>query len=202
MSEGGAATSADYRGYLDKEMTIMGVLSAFSVSAVIIVLKGLEDIKADSILRPVWDKGSGLVVAGCIFSLVAGMLFYLQRSTLAWYYGQIALAEIGLTRYSVREWLVDADSWAAWNRYRLAFCCLSISFFEYCCALLRVKPLFVPSRAWVSFLLVHAPFAVAAMIVVGGIAHTLVLNRLRYSDDPYRLVYRFVRRKLRGPRIR
>ena len=91
-------------------MTIMGILSAFSLSVVALVLKGLEDAKSDSIFHAVWAKGPLFVVFGCALSLGAALLFYRQRSLLAWYYGQLCLVNIGLNG-SVEDWLQESTTW-------------------------------------------------------------------------------------------
>jgi hypothetical protein len=200
--------SAEYRKYLDKEMTIMGILSAFSVSAVVIVLKGLGDAKSDSVLRAIWDQGAVFVVTGCLFALTAALFFYLERSILAWYYGQLCLAENGLTLYSVRDWLYDADSWATWNRYKFAFALLSLSFFEFSCSLIAAASnftnkylTFLHDRPQVCTVINLLPIVLPVCLISVLLAHTLLLNRLRYSDEPYRVVYRYLRAKASGLKL-
>jgi len=65
-----------YLDYLDKEMTIMGILSAFSVAA----LGGVFTIltKADQIGPTLWSGGSVFLVAGSAYCLIAASLFYKQ----------------------------------------------------------------------------------------------------------------------------
>src|SRR4051812_24717195 len=79
-----------YLDYLDKEMTIMGILSTFCV----IVSGGALDRIAGSdkaYFKDVWNNGSPYILLGSVFALLAALFFYLQRSLLAWYYGQISL---------------------------------------------------------------------------------------------------------------
>ena len=92
-----------YLGYLDKEMTIMGILSAFCVASLAVSIKLLtsrDALRADQIAR----SGPVATVLFLVMLLLSAFSFYQQRSNLAWYYGQISLQDAGhLTGKSVRE---------------------------------------------------------------------------------------------------
>ena len=117
-----------YLEYLDREMTIMGVLSAFSVAVASFATERIASAER-FFLHDLWCAGRAHVVAGAAFALLAALLFYLQRSLLAWYYGQLALAQSrGAEGASRGKELLDrVDGWDTWVRYQTAFGLLSIS---------------------------------------------------------------------------
>src|ERR1700688_1793386 len=93
--------SQPYIDYLDKEMTIMGILSFFCVSVIGVVLKTIFDstlgghgIDSQSLGGQAWLKGSYYITWGTPSLLAASLSFYRQRSRLAWYLGQICLSEL------------------------------------------------------------------------------------------------------------
>jgi hypothetical protein len=114
-----------YLDYIEKEMNIMGVLSAFCAVAPGLAIKELLENSGPSpnYLGDIWNSGRAFIVIATLLILAAAGFFYGQRSTLAWFYGQISLALLDpeMTGRSVEQWLRDADSWATWNRYKRAF---------------------------------------------------------------------------------
>jgi hypothetical protein len=80
-----------YLDYLDKEMNIMGILSAFCVAAVAFALKEVLGAQSSTSLANVWTNGAWQILIGSVLILGAAVGFYVERSTLAWYYGQISL---------------------------------------------------------------------------------------------------------------
>lgn len=133
-----------YLDYLDKEMTIMGILSTFCV---IVSGGALDRITGteNKFFAEIWFTGSPYIILGSVFALLAALFFYLQRSLLAWYYGQISLCiaknnEAGADKkrkeknqdeYSIHDWYTDADSWPTWIRYNAAFGFLMLAFLEF-----------------------------------------------------------------------
>jgi hypothetical protein len=128
-----------YCEYLDKEMTIMGLLSAFAIAVSALVLERTAGATPDEQewLAMLWTKQQDLVIAGSLGLLLSGFWFYLQRSWLANLYGQLRLSLTSAppTDMSTEELLDDADSWDTWRRYRFAFMCLSAGFAYYGIAL-------------------------------------------------------------------
>ena len=114
---------AAYVGYLDKEMTIMGVLTGFCVVGGGLVLDRTLGASEAGVLGKLWmnESPSILLLAACLF--VAGLLFYRQRSLLAFYYGQLLLTETRLSYVGGRglQLLEDADAWDTWCSYDAAF---------------------------------------------------------------------------------
>jgi hypothetical protein len=64
----------DCRGYLDKEMTIMGILSAVSVAAPAGALNAVlgEQTGSKGVL---WNAGSYFIVLGSLLSVLAALYF-------------------------------------------------------------------------------------------------------------------------------
>jgi len=112
--------------YLKVEMTIMGLLSAFCVAALGVAAKVATNEPQAGWFKALWDVSSYYVLAAAALVLLAALLFYLQRSELAWHYGQLTLsiqdADIGVD--STKDLLSSADSWATWARYHYAFAAL------------------------------------------------------------------------------
>jgi hypothetical protein len=102
-----------YLEYLDKEMTIMGILSAVAVAApagiLSAVLANHNDVKT-----ALWNTGQIFILAGSVLCIIAAFCFYKERSLLAWFYGQICLTEALTNKKSISarlgEWLREADS--------------------------------------------------------------------------------------------
>lgn len=122
-----------YLEYLDKEMTIMGILSGFCIAVLLFVVDKIAGAKEPSLLSSLWACEPKTWLIGAVALLVAALLFYRQRSHLAWYYGQIALAQVRNANgaNSVENWLRKADSWEAWLYYREGFISLLFGFLQF-----------------------------------------------------------------------
>jgi hypothetical protein len=123
-----------YLDYLDKEMTIMGILSAFAVAAPAGIL--VTSIGKDSpIANQLWSSAELFILAGSILCLMASGFFYKERSLLAVYFGKLSLihTDDGDPDYrsELRQWLDKADSYATWWPYCCAFTLLFAGFTEY-----------------------------------------------------------------------
>ncbi|HUA14772.1 MAG TPA: SET domain-containing protein [Verrucomicrobiae bacterium] len=126
-----------YLEYLDKEMTIMGILSAVAIAAPAGILNVLLSDK-----NPFKDQllaaGPFFVMLGSVSCILAALSFYGERSMLAWYYGQICLTEAldsGITSSQrAEDLMVGADSWETWIRYQWGFATLITGFVEYVAA--------------------------------------------------------------------
>jgi hypothetical protein len=116
-----------YLDYLDKEMTIMGILSTFCVAIVALSTERIVSISPDSIahcfVSTLIAKGSWYLIASSILVLVAAAWFYKERSQLAWFYGQIALESTipNYTERRIEDWLKQVDSWEEWIPYTFAY---------------------------------------------------------------------------------
>jgi hypothetical protein len=176
-----------YLKYLDKEMTIMGILSAASVAAPAGIL-GTIATKGGSLTTALWNAGPLFIVAASALCVAAASCFYKERSQLAWLYGQICLTEAlnenGAVTAQLREWLRKADSWESWWPYSWGFTFLVTGVVEYLFAFFF---LLIPPR-W-SWLSAHVhPFKLwcfngcAAVAVLTLALQYYVLTRYKFSD--------------------
>jgi hypothetical protein len=172
-----------YLEYLDKEMTIMGILSTFAVAAVSFVLNkflSVEDNK-QILLLDVWTHGSSYIIAASALMLISALYFYRQRSLLAWHYGQICLC-LNRKPSEVRKFLDDADSWETWIHYKWAFGFLFLALGEYLSALATTTS----SGNWLEahwLLCTFAPFILVFSILL---VLRRVLKQHKYDDEPFR----------------
>lgn len=176
-----------YLDYLDKEMTIMGILTAVSVVAPGGILNAALTSEKGQITA-LWATGHFFIVAGSVFCLLAALYFYRERSTLAWFYGQISLEETLGTKDSVklRNWFLEADSWETWWPYDWGFIFLITGFAEYLLALIF---LLLPHRwPWLAshIFVVKSLWFWACPIVAGAVAAAqwYVRTHYRFSDHP------------------
>ena len=123
-----AIKSAAFIEYLDKEMNIMGILSVFCVAVAGLSIDRTAGAAALSALSVCWQRSAPLIASGAFAALLAALFFYRQRSTLAWYAGQLALAEVTAKPEKAADLLADADAWETWISYRFAFIWLHASF--------------------------------------------------------------------------
>jgi hypothetical protein len=195
MSGGGAGASQTnignkYLEYLDKEMTIMGILSTFSVAVVALVLDRVGSAGAankESFFYVLWhgleshygQAGQALyIVIGSFSVSLSALLFYSQRSMLAWFYGQISLSieSPEINGIDTEDWYRDADSWATWTLYQLAFTALILGFVLYGYAIVRAVGLLAPPSGVFWSLIILT-------VIVQGIRMS-ILRRYKYHDDP------------------
>lgn len=170
-----------YLGYLDKEMTIMGVLSAFSVGVPGLVINKLAGSGKDSALRAIWNTQEGMVILGSLSFLVAALYFYRERSLLAWFYGQLSLSESRGERPESRaDLLLEADSWSTWIHYRWGFLALHLGFLLYSLALAANR------FSWVESMESILALSSAATAILLAAFYRHVLTRYAYCDYPFR----------------
>lgn len=174
-----------YLEYLDKEMSIMGILSAVSVIAPGGILSAV--LASDkSPANALWNTSSFFIVAGAVMCIVAALCFYRERSNLAWFYGQICLTEV-LESDDVprtRELLRQADSWATWWPYSWGFTFLITGFIEFLLAVaLHLVP---PHWSWFNshlHIIKITVFALCPLIAAMTVGlQWYVLTYYRFSD--------------------
>jgi hypothetical protein len=167
-----AEVAKPYLDYLDKEMTIEGILSAFCVAVGGIAFDRVLGAKADGVswlVRQLQDYSYPFVLAAIVGLLTTALFFYLQRSTLAWHYGDISFAvarELAggtgdTSAASLLESLDDAYSWSAWNRYKFGWSFLAVTAVEILLALFCAVNRVSLSGHWV---IAGIPFVVAGIL--------------------------------------
>ena len=171
-----------YLDYVDKEMTIMGILSAFCVAASALVIERATAAAKDTQLALLWSSSRLYLVLGSGYLLLAALFFYRQRSLLAFYYGQICLS---LSPYrdevqTTYDGLRDADSWATWLYYRWGFTFVTLGFLAYGTGFARTL---VPTVAtWTESVTIYGP---GVIVVAASAVHAIVLSWYRYSESPW-----------------
>jgi hypothetical protein len=175
------APQLGYIEYLDKEMTIMGVLCAFCVSAAAAVLWKINDAKEKTLLWRMVEHTPWLTFIGTFAVFFAALLFYRQRSLLAYFYGQIVLSvsHPKITSLTVDELLTEADSWATWLLYRWAFVVLSLGFVGWSGALVLGR-FAIAENSWP----LGAYVAVTIAAILSMARTHYVLSKLRYDPSP------------------
>jgi hypothetical protein len=173
------ATKA-YIDYLDKEMTIMGILSTFCVAAAALVIDRISSAESHSFFARLATAHPVQIYVGSGLLMLAGLYFYLQRSRLAHFYGSICMSIImpQLHEWSTERWLVEAYSWATWLRYRIAFMLLTLTVVVFGFAICET---IYPSQhhLW----LYELPLLV--LIAAGTGIHTMIYMTYRYNNNPY-----------------
>ena len=116
---------AGFLGYLDKEMTIMGILSSFCVAVLLLMLGKLPGFSAAELPLNLRLNASFATSGASILLLLASGFFYAQRSSLAWYYGEITYRITNEEYTEARECLAEVqDSKRAWRSYFYGFAVL------------------------------------------------------------------------------
>jgi hypothetical protein len=188
----------EYLDYLDKEMTIMGILSTFSAAAAALALDrigGAEPAKG-SLFTMLWTHEAPYVLAGSGWLIAAALFFYLQRSLLAYYYGAISFSihRPGGKSWTVQRWLEEADAWSTWFRYRIGFVCLVLAASMYALALLGQADSdlqkYLQQHRW--------PIWAAPIIAsLEQVPHLWILNTYRYEQNPWDKIFRRSRKEQR-----
>ena len=101
-----------YLDYLDMEVTIMRVLSAFAVAVPALIVERLAGADAKSALGDIWTTRRSYLLVGAGSFLVSALFFYRQGSLLAWAHGQLCLSQSPYADgvRSTRDLLEEADA--------------------------------------------------------------------------------------------
>ena len=181
-----ATDTKTYLEYLDKEMTIMGILSAVAIAAPAGILNALLGDKS-TFKDQIWGAGPFFVLIGSVLCVLAAALFYKQRSLLAWYYGQMCLVQslddCSPLSERLREYMRAADSWETWIPYTLGFTALVAGFVEYgsaCLFTLDGRPKSGLSSAALIVGKIFPLLAIAFACLQG-----YVWKRHKFSDEPW-----------------
>jgi hypothetical protein len=127
-----------YLDYLEREMTIQGILSTFCIVASAAALDrvlAVEPDKTSQFVLKVQAVACPYFVCAIVALVSTAWFFYWQRSELAWLNGQIGLAVLRETRglkvpkdgWTMEELIEQADSWSIWAPYKCGLTLLAIS---------------------------------------------------------------------------
>jgi hypothetical protein len=181
-----AASHEAYLGYLDTEMKIMGILSAFCVLTVAGIATAIKDFDLDKRhpTSTLWHQSSEYMVVGCLCMMAAALFFYYQRSHLAWCYGQICLAQFDSETYgSLDGWLDLANGWSSWRSYKAGFAAIGAAVGEFVLALMAT----IWPRISSNYFLLAIP-VVIAVIYAGPMYY--VMEHYNSKDEPWREWFR------------
>jgi hypothetical protein len=170
-----------YLSYLDKEMTIMGILSGFCGAALALAIKLLSSKDLPSRLVDIPSYAPVSLSLALLLLLFAALSFYRQRSLLAWYYGQIALEDSAhITNHRLPKWLKNADGWDTWMHYQRGFAFLAGTFGE-----LVLAGLAAHGRGNREGLDVWGGGSFSVVLLVAVLIHKLILEKWPLAEDPY-----------------
>lgn len=169
MTSSLADSAKPYLDYLDKEMTIQGILSAFCVAvgaAAFDRILGVRGEKASALVLNLQTNSRGFVLSAIVAVMIAALCFYLQRSKLAWLHGLISLAIMREMQdlstpsdsFSFKDGLNIADSWSLWNMYKVGLAFLAVTAVEVLFALFYDRQSLAHER-----LIFTAPYIAAAV---------------------------------------
>ena len=195
-----------YLDYLDKEMTIMGVLSAFSAGVLAILADKMIVGQANNPCT-MWNNCAGcqkyLIIAAYTGFLLATYFFYKQRSKLAQYHGDISwLIAINISdtikngstsgefenfpkNEDEREVNIDnkinkTHRWSFWLRLDFAMFCIAYA----------VINLIILSLNWVPDCCFAIPLIIALLFIIVFIIHACVYCSNNTKERPYGHVFK------------
>jgi len=179
-----------YLDYLDKEMTIMGILSAFCAGAAGLIAKQAFPVASSGRLFFSGRPDIYYISSGLALLLVAAFFFYWQRSHLAWLYGQLSLwtTDQATSGQTLEALLLQSDTWRGWIPYQVGLVLTVGSFAEFAGVLLPLAP------DWET----HLVLSVALSTL--SIATTIALVRIRRDRIETEEPKRQSRRRLRADR--
>ena len=171
-----------YLDYLDKEMTIAGILSTFCIASLLVTINSFILPGKDSQTNIFWKESPWYCGLGLTGFLCAALSFYRQRSLLAYYYGQISLNMFRKKNEEVENLLDESDGWATWNFYKTGFGFLSISFTEFAFVLINSR--------------IHSignfqPYIALTIVFIFFISFGLfifVYSKFPYAEHPFELL--------------
>jgi len=177
-----------YLEYLEKEMTIMGLLSTFCVAVVALVLEKVLGAKASEnmFLADIGQHGRWPLMVASAWMIFAAFYFYRQRSRLAWLYGQIALS-LSKNPLETKDWLMEADAWTTWLHYHAAFAFMVLGFLYYAAAVWSASAANVATWISIHYILSFGLPALIALAVL--LFRRFVLHKYPQEDEPFKKIF-------------
>lgn len=139
-----------YLDYLDKEMTIQGVLSAFCMLVTAGVLDRViaaDASKRTNVIIELQTSALAYLAAAITALVLAAWFFYWQRADLAEVHGDLSRAttretlnlKIPKDSYSVEQAIDKGDSWKLWHPYKWGLALLAVSVTEFALAIVKAE---------------------------------------------------------------
>lgn len=162
-----------YVDYLDKESTLVGLLATFAVAAGALLLQTTLGAKELTAASKLWNTTGGYISTAAMSCAIAALAFYRQRSHLAYYIGQIALARTfgaappedqGEPSLSVGELLHMANAWSTWSWYQVGWIFLATAAVAFAITLVTIP------FPWLSTVHVQSPISGALVVLAAAVA--------------------------------
>jgi hypothetical protein len=178
-------TTKLYLDYLEKEMTITGILSTFCVAVVGLALQKVVSANPEETpyLNDIWKQGWLSLILASLWMLLAALFFYRQRSRLGWVYGQISLS-VSVTPQRTNEWLNEADSWPTWLHYHTGFAFMMLAFCYYGLAIWCASSKNV--SLWISVHYFLSTILPLLVVITTLAARAMVFHRYPNVDHPFK----------------
>lgn len=171
-----------YLEYLDKEMSIMGILSTFCLAVPALVLERLASATGSELAK-IWSLGEPFFWVGSLLLLFSAALFYKERSLLAFYYGRIALGKPpdGVREGESADWIYYADSRTTWIPYDIAYWLVRAAAIEYVFGFCSGK--YQPIRQHVCWYVLIP--VIATIVICPCFALIAKDRRIRFRDNAW-----------------
>lgn len=121
-----------YLDYIDKEMTIAGILSTFSLVVAAVCVEFPATAQAGTYLAELFRSSELFLWFGSGMMIISAGFFYWQRARLAHDYGQISLS-LSLPEHTgktTEEWMKKVDSWPTWIPHDCGIIFITYGFIE------------------------------------------------------------------------
>jgi hypothetical protein len=163
--------------YLEKENTILGVISTFCILAAAFVIKEVLSASSGQIEQVAKDAITYIYI-GSALMFYAGHRYFRQRSLIAWYQGQISLAIVHDDKRLLNDTINEVDTRFAWRYYNTASVITWFAFIEYSFALITTGSQF-------QFLKEHQLFISTGLTLIPIIAIALKSYEAKVLEEKY-----------------
>ena len=182
--------------YLNQEIASLQLLIVFTSSSLTVALGIIVGIGRSASLHLNPSQPLDLVrsfVAGGLL-LLSMALFFKQRSTLGWLYGQASMRAAGYDNaWEFSEILQEADSWTIWLQYRWAWTTLLGAYMEAVSVVFRY---FAKTGAvWAPVLMYGVDIVFVLMVLWKGV-QTYAFSQAPYSSS--NPVYEYIQKLRTG----
>lgn len=178
-------TAKGYIEYLEKENTILGVISTFCILVAGFILERIFSAN-EGYLLAIRENGMSFILLGSVLILYAAHRHFRQRSLIAWTQGQICLAIASNNKREIHYTIKDTDTRETWRFYNSAHSFVWTAFIEYLLSIASIEwkwSFFVENKNYFAMIIAIIPF-----IIMGCIAYEAHFLETRYPnvDSPGR----------------
>ena len=162
----------------------MGILSTFCIASLGLSIDRLvfsDHSNPSSFVY--WNEASLYCISALTGLLIAALFFYRQRSSLAYFHGQISLSLARDDADSIESHLNEVDSWSMLNYYKTAWGALIIAFSQFGLMLLSEK---------FSFIKEHQILLASGIILIISLRFGIVIyacSKYWNVENPFKALY-------------